>query len=104
MANPTVGLIISSKARRINAPGPEFYVVYLSNSINFGLGFGAGISFLIGRTLFSWKDTTLMVSPISLMMAKIREGGEEIELEEGTDVTTKGIQIMAGITFPFGGF
>ncbi len=103
MAGPTVGLLLSSKLE-VRAFGAIFKadILDLTRTINFGLGLGAGLSFPIGNNaIFVEGHYTLGLYNI----AEEGKAGSEVvpfEFEEGQDLKTRGIQIMAGMTFPFG--
>lgn len=101
IAGPTVGLIVSSKVEFINLD-LEYNAIDLVSSIDFGLGFGAGISFPIGHNaIFVEGHYTYGLVDIA-DDGKIVERGEDFDFEEGVDVKTRGLQIMVGVTFPFG--
>ena len=97
IAGPTVGLIVSSKVELLNQ---DLELIDLLSSIDFGLGFGAGISFPIGHNaIFVEGHYTYGLVDI-IDDGKIVERGEDFDLEG--DVKTRGLQIMVGVTFPFG--
>ncbi len=105
MAGPTVGLLLSAKTK-INAPGlligVEVNTEDITNFIDFGLGFGAGMNFSTGKNaifvecrythgLFNIADE-----------GKGSAGDFEFENVDGFEVKTGGVQILAGMTLPFG--
>jgi len=103
MAGPTVGLLLSSKieVRAFGAAVKED-ILDVTAFIDFGLGFGAGLSFPIGnKAIFVEGHYTLGLYNI----ADAGKAGEvfTFEFEEGQRVETTSIQIIAGMTFPFGG-
>ncbi|MFQ6113380.1 MAG: porin family protein [bacterium] len=101
LAGPTLGLILTAKMKIF---GIEFNIVDATSSIDFGLGFGAGFSFPIGKNaIFVEGHYTHGFANIA-DEGKIVTGGEELEFEEGDMAKNTGIQIMAGVTFPFGGY
>ena len=104
MAGPTLGLLLNSKLE-INSPAAaladEINFDGLSNYIDFGLGFGAGMNFPIGKnSIFVEGRQTLGLYKV-VDNGKTSAGDFEFEFEE-TDIKTRGFQILAGITFPFG--
>lgn len=103
MAGPSVGLILNSKVESIDMD-LEANLIDLLNSIDFGLGFGAGISFPIGNNaIFVEGHYTHGLVDITDEGKVLVEAGET-EWDERVNVKTRGIQIMAGITFPFGAY
>ena len=99
MAGPSLGLILRS---RFVSPEVELNVIDALNSIDFGLGFGAGVSLPIGKNaIFVEGRYTLGLANIA-DEGKASDGVNEFEIEERTVFETRGIQIMLGITFPFG--
>jgi hypothetical protein len=118
MVGPTLGFLLSAKAtvegesvdlyykeifmdwqavahrpRYFAAMGESVDVKELFKDIDFGLNFGAGVSFPAGNNaIFVEGRYGLGLSNI----AKLEEG------EEGS-IKTRGIQFMAGVTFPLGG-
>jgi len=61
-------------------------------SIDFGLAFGGGVSLPMGN------NTVFVEGRYSLGLSDIND-----DSSDDTEIKTKGIQIMAGITFPLGG-
>jgi hypothetical protein len=100
MAGPTIGMNLSADLE-LGAGGMSLEVDFseLIESIDYGLVFGGGISFVVGENLL------FIEAKYSLGLADITKSGE-IEIEgmtleiPETDVKTNGIQIMAGMTFP----
>jgi len=105
MSGPTLGLILSSKLE-VRAFGASFKadLLDITKTIDFGLGFGAGLSIPIGNNaIFVEGHYTLGLYNI----AEEGKAGDEFtpfEFEEGQDLKTRGIQIMAGMTFPLGDY
>jgi len=105
MAGPTVALLLSAKTK-INAPmfltGVEVSTEDLLNFIDFGLGFGAGMNFSTGKNaIFVEGRYTHGLFNIS-DEGKAPIGDFEFEFEEGQVVKSRGFQLLAGMTFPFG--
>jgi opacity protein-like surface antigen len=103
MAGPTFGFLMSSNMEMSTMGiGVEVDIKEIMESIDYGVGFGGGISLPMGRnTLFAEARYTLG-------LADIFKGGE-VEIMEGAaeeipdaEIKTKGIQIMAGIMIPLG--
>ncbi len=85
MAGPTVGWVLS-----FEADGED--VKDDIKSIDFGLAFGGGVSLPMGN------NTIFVEGRYSLGLSDIND-----DSSDDTEIKTKGIQIMAGITFPLGG-
>jgi opacity protein-like surface antigen len=84
LAGPALGILLSAKEEDVD-------IKELLKSIDFGINFGAGVSFLMGNnTLFLEGQYGLGLSNILDV-----EGAE-------TTIKNKGIQIKGGITFPIG--
>ncbi len=102
LAGPTLGLLLNSKLE-INSPAvglaDEVNFEGLSNFIDFGLSLGVGMSF--PNSIFVEGRYTLGLYNV-VDDGKASAGDFEFDFEEGVDVKTRGFQIMAGITFPFG--
>ncbi len=65
--------------------------------------FGAGVNPL-SATPFLWKGRYVLGLTNISDKGRASNRGIEGEIEEGFVAKTRGIQIMAGITFPFGGY
>jgi opacity protein-like surface antigen len=90
MAGPSLGFLLSAKS---TDEGESADIKEFFKDIDFGLAFGAGVSFPAGNNaIFVEGRYGLGLSNI----AKLEEG------EEGS-IKTRGIQFMAGVTFPLGG-
>ena len=89
MAGPSVGFRLSAKVSN----GVERDVKDVTKSTDFGLDFGAGISFPAGN------GAIFAEGRYGLGLSQINDDPED----PNTDVKNKGIQFMAGITFPLSG-
>ncbi len=89
MAGPSVGFRLSAKVSN----GVELDIKDITKSTDFGLDFGAGISFPAGN------NSIFVEGRYALGLSNINDDPED----PNTDVKNKGIQFMAGITFPLGG-
>ncbi|MFX0138110.1 MAG: porin family protein [Candidatus Hodarchaeota archaeon] len=102
MAGPTIGILLSSNiGMSMMGIDIEVDTKDLTKSIDYGLGVGGGVSFPIGKnTLFIEARYTLGIADIA------KEGEMEIDGEKETvpdsEVKTRGIQIMAGMSIPIG--
>ena len=103
MAGPTVGFLMSANAA-VSAMGisVDVDIKDMMESLDYGIGFGGGISFAMGR------NRLFVEGRYTMGLADVQKEGEvniagETEVMEDADVKTKGIQIMAGITIPIGG-
>ncbi|MGH7495503.1 MAG: outer membrane beta-barrel protein [bacterium] len=97
MAGPTIGFRLSAKyAGSVSGPGFNQEIDEdfkdQTKSMDFGLGFGAGVSFPAGR------NTIFVQGRYALGLANINADPEDTE----TRVKTNGIQVMTGVTFPIG--
>lgn len=63
-----------------------------TKSIDFGLGFGAGVSFPAGN------NSLFVEGRYALGSTNLNDDPEDSE----TSIKTRGIQVMAGVTFPLG--
>lgn len=88
MAGPSVGFRLSAKISN----GGEIDIKEVIKSTDFGLDFGAGISFPAGN------NAIFVEGRYGLGLSNINDDRED----PNTDVKNKGIQFMAGITFPLG--
>jgi len=105
MAGPTIGFNLSHELQ-FSAFEQDFEnnLKKLTRPIDFGLGFGAGVSFPISNTsIFIESRYRLGLFDIAEAGVVEEAGFDPIEFGERLDVNTKGIQIMLGITFPLGG-
>ncbi len=103
MAGPTIGFNLSSKVN-LSALGfsLETDADKLTKSTDFGLAFGAGVSFPAGTSsIFVEGRYALGLSDIA-EAGTLEFMGESLPFDD-VNVKTKGIQIMGGITFPLGG-
>ena len=94
MAGPTIGFNLSAKRKiTVNGDSEEEDVKDDVKSIDFGLGFGAGVSLPMDHY------SIFVEARYTLGLTNINDDPEDSD----TDVKTKGIQIFAGVTFPLGG-
>ncbi len=89
MAGPTVGYLLSAK---VKDDMEEQDIKDDVKNIDFGLAFGGGVSLPMGNNTF------FVEGRYSLGLSDIND-----DSSDDTEIKTKGIQIMAGITFPLGG-
>ncbi len=75
----------------------------IAKSTDFGLGFGAGVSFPAGNnSMFIEGRYALGLTDVA--KAGVVEGmGGQLTVDDDVDIKTGGILLMAGITFPLGG-
>jgi len=102
MAGPTIGFNLSSNLE-FSAAGisAELDAKEITKSTDFGLALGAGVSFPAGTSsIFVEGCYTLGLSDIA------KEGTLEFMGEDlvsgDAEVKTRGLQIMAGVSFPIG--
>jgi len=93
IAGPTIGFNLSAKVKGSEGGvSAEIDVKDDIKSIDFGLAFGGGVSLPMGN------NTIFVEGRYSLGLSDIND-----DSSDDTEIKTKGIQIMAGITFPLGG-
>ncbi|MCG3154164.1 MAG: hypothetical protein DKINENOH_00758 [bacterium] len=98
MAGPMIGFLLSNKQEiKITGSGFEDYSEEVdikdeTKSIDFGLGFGAGVSFPAGN------NSLFVEGRYALGLTNLNDDPEDSE----TSIKTRGIQVMAGVTFPLG--
>ena len=91
MAGPTIGFLQDAKLKVTTGDDSEWDDMKDDlKSIDFGLGFGAGLNLPIGN------NSIFVEARYSLGLMNIADNAEG----PYADVKTKGIQIFAGITFP----
>ncbi len=90
MAGPTVGYLLSAK---VKDDMEEQDIKDDVKNIDFGLAFGGGVSLPMGN------NTLFVEARYSLGLSDINDDPDDPD----TSIKTRGIQIMAGITFPLGG-
>lgn len=114
MAGPTIGFLLSSAAEGEVGVlyGGQPLRVYkadlkdASKSFDFGIVLGAGVGLAIGmNTVF--VDGRYAFGLVDLLQSGTIEwkSGDEViagQVSEGAEVSTRGVQIMLGITFPLG--
>jgi opacity protein-like surface antigen len=88
MAGPTIGYLLSAKVTN----GDEEDLKDTIKDFDFGLGFGAGVSFPAGNNM------VFVEGRYALGLTNVDD-----DPDDPIDAKTKGIQIFAGITFPLGG-
>lgn len=88
IAGPTVGLLLSAKSSDGTS---EEDIKDQIKDIDFGLDFGAGVSFPAGN------NSIFMEGRYALGLSNIND-----DSQDPTDINNKGIRIMGGITFPLG--
>ena len=100
MAGPTIGLNLSANMEMsMGGTSVEVDVSDLTETIDYGLAFGGGVSFPLGNnSLFIEARYTLGLADIA-KEGEIEIGGMSLTVPD-TDVKTKGIQVMAGMIFP----
>ncbi len=86
IAGPTIGYLLSAKQDETDIKDDV-------KSIDFGLTFGGGVSLPMGN------NTVFVEGRYSFGLADINDDSDP----DADKIKTKGIQIMAGITFPLGG-
>ncbi|MCH6560605.1 PorT family protein [candidate division KSB1 bacterium] len=89
MVGPTVGYLLSAK---VKDDMEEQDIKDDVKNFDFGLAFGGGVSLPMGN------NTVFVEGRYSLGLSDIND-----DPNDDTKIKTKGIQIMAGITFPLGG-
>ena len=82
-AGPTIGFLVS------NASSDGFELLDSAKSIDFGLEFGAGVSLPVGA------KTIYFEGRYALGLANIHDDSDNFI----TDMKTRGIRFMAGLTF-----
>ena len=113
-AGPVLGILLSAEGKTefggVTAGQPlttyEADLTSVLNSINFGVSFAAGLDFTFK------KYTVFIEGRYSLGLADLYKGGtiewksadETIIVQgnEAAELKTSGIQVFAGVTFPFG--
>ena len=112
-AGPVLGFVLSSEAESeqggvVGGNASQTYLADLNNVIknmDFGVTFGAGISFLAGKyTIF--VDGRYSIGMIDLFQAgqiewRSADDSFVVESNESSELSTKGLQIMAGMLIPF---
>ena len=93
MAGPTIGFLMSSKVEMsYGGESAEEDWKDETTSIEFGLGFGAGVSMPMGN------NSIFVEARYALGLTNLNDDPDDTE----TDIKSKGIQIFVGITFPVG--
>ncbi|KAA3619336.1 MAG: PorT family protein [Calditrichaeota bacterium] len=93
MTGPSIGILLNAKTDfTMDGFSDEVDIKDDTKSINFSLGFGAGVSMPMGN------KTVFVEARYALGLTNVNDDPEDTE----TDVKTKDIQIFAGFTFPFG--
>lgn len=101
LAGPTVGFNTSAKAE-VSAGGFSVSgdIGELFKSVDFGAGFGAGFDFPFGNNSFFIEGRYALGLANILEEGDVNLGGEQVAVQG--EAKTKGIQIMAGVSFPLG--
>ena len=95
MAGPTIGYNMSAKAKQsLNGFSSEVDIKDDIMRVDFGLGFGAGLSLAMGGNSIFFEARYAL----GLMNINGDPG-----ISEDTTFKTKGIQLFTGITFPLAG-
>ena len=105
IGGPTVGYLMSSKVEVsvLGVKGEEDVKDY-TKSLDYGILLGAGVSFAMGNTnMFVEVRYALGLANIYEEQEEQDTNGEEDEIPIDPDIKTRGIHIMAGVTFPLGG-
>lgn len=98
LAGPFIGFNISSSLDASGIAVKE----KIAKSTDFGLGFGAGVSFPAGNnSMFIEGRYALGLTDVAKAGAVEGMGGRLTA--DDVDIKTRGILLMAGITFPLGG-
>jgi hypothetical protein len=98
LAGPIIGFNMSSS---LNASGVDVEADEIVKSADFGLAFGAGVSFPAGSSsIFVEGRYALGLTDVA-EAGTLKFIGEDIPFDDA-NVKTRGIQIMGGITFPLG--
>jgi opacity protein-like surface antigen len=94
IAGPTIGYLLSAKGK-VTGGGysGEEDIKDETKSLDFGLAFGAGVSVPVSN------HPIFLEARYAMGLTNINDDPDDPD----TDVKTKGIQILAGITFPLGG-
>ncbi len=103
LAGPIIGFNMSTKLG-LSAQGVdvEADANEIAKSTDFGLGFGAGVNIPAGNnSIFIEGRYALGLSDVS-KAGNIELMGQQLAIDD-VDIKTRGIQLMAGITFPLGG-
>lgn len=90
LAGPSVGILLSAKFTDIN--GNETDVKSTTKSTNFSAMFGAGAKMPVG------KNTVFLEARYSLGLSNVNDNPNNTT----QTIKGRGVQIFAGITFPFG--
>jgi opacity protein-like surface antigen len=89
MAGPSIGILLSNKVTN----GGEVDIKDETKSTDFGVGFGAGVSFPAG------SSSIFIEGRYTLGLTNVNDDPNDPD----TDIKTKGIQFFGGVTFPLGG-
>jgi hypothetical protein len=100
IAGPTIGFALSSKFE-FSALGNTIDIDIDHASTELGLAFGGGVSFPVGSGSFFVEGRYGLGLTDIVKDDVIEFMGEQSPVE--VDVKTRGVQLMAGMTFPLGG-
>jgi hypothetical protein len=108
LAGPSFGFLLSSKGEfSMDGEAFEGDLKEVTKNFDVGLGFGAGLSFPLGKT-FVFVEGRYTLGLTDLFKAgkvEWKSGSTTIPGEglEGNEMSTKGFQVMIGFTIPLGG-
>lgn len=114
MAGPTFGFLLSAEAEGevggvVSGQALRTYKADLKDvtkSLDFGLGFGAGLIVPIGANIV-FVDGRYTLGLVNILQGgtikwKLGEDVIEGQVSEGAELSTRGFQIMVGAAFPIG--
>jgi hypothetical protein len=106
-AGPSFGFLLSSKGEfTVNGDVFKGDLKDITKSFDVGLGFGVGISFPFGKTsvFVEGRYTLGLTDLFNAGQVEWKSGDITVEGEgfEGSELFTKGFQIMIGFTIPLG--
>jgi len=103
MAGPAIGVNLSPKVN-LSASGVslETDADKITKSTDFGLGFGAGVSFPAGSSSIFVEGRYVLGLTDIARAGTLSFMGAELPVDDA-NIKTRGLQFMAGITFPLGG-
>jgi hypothetical protein len=101
MAGPTIGINLSADMEMSSGGmSVEIDVSNVTESLDYGLAFGGGVSFPVGTNSLLFIEAKYVLGLADIAKAgEIEVNGMTLPAEDA-EVKTSGIQIMAGMTFP----
>ncbi len=94
LAGPSIGYLLDAKLKATEgSESMEMDIKDVTKSIDLSLNFGAGFLVPLG------KNSCFITARYALGLTNANDDPEDSE----TDIKTRGIQFLAGITFPLGG-